>query len=98
MFGSRSEYKGGMVSDSPLELTLHDEDGRRSTASVVPQRIWFGCTDRFRDTQWLVEAFDLDRHTMLTLPLTAVTFSNTAQRVPDGQPDPSPAGRVRLHG
>jgi hypothetical protein len=93
----KPEYKGGMVSDQPVELTVRDGRGHTKRCSVVPQRIWFGHTDRFRESQWLIETFNVDLHMLQTFPLTSVSFADdTDLRVPHGPGDRSAAGGLQL--
>lgn len=96
---SKREYKGGMVSDEPVELFVHDSQGHTRSCSVVPQRIWYGRTDRYRESQWLIETFNVEQHMIQTFPLTSVCFAeDTDLRVPHGPGDRSATGGLRLRG
>lgn len=90
MSSSQREYKGSMVSDHPIDLTVQDTAGAWKTSPVVPQRIWFGCTDRFRASQWLFEAYDVSLGSVRVFPLAQVRFEDTSLHVPYGPTD-SPA-------
>lgn len=83
-----SEYKGGMLSDRPIDLTITDSRGFDQTRSVVPQRIWFGHTARYKVEQWLFEAYDVSLDRIRVFPLTDLDFGHTWHRVPHGSGHP----------
>jgi hypothetical protein len=36
--------------------------GRRAVLRIIPHSFWFGCTDVYPENQWLMRAFETDKH------------------------------------
>ncbi|MCG8150641.1 hypothetical protein GUY44_09130 [Pimelobacter simplex] len=91
---SEERYKGAMVYDEPLTILFTDSTGVNRERSVIPQRVWFGCTEWYPQEQWLLDAYDTERHVVRSFSLAAIHGfeGHTDLRVPHGSADHCAAG------
>lgn len=82
-----------------VELVYVDSKGLRICRRVVPDRIWFGRTDWVPEPQWLLDAYDPERHVTRSYPMSRVEVHsvNNVAGVSNGPADSSSAGRVPVH-
>ncbi len=93
-------YTRAVADDQVLIFVYTDHRGSRSTRRVLPDRIWFGRTDWYDEPQWLMDAYDVDRHALRSFALRQIQHmgSDTGMRVPNGPADQSSPGRVQVRG
>lgn len=72
---------GGRV----LRVLYTNGTGHRSSRRIVPDRLWYGSTERHRSPQWLLEAYDVDQDVSLTVPIASV--AEFGDDTPEGVPD-----------
>ena len=58
-----------------LRFTYTNYRGEVAERRIHPQRIYFGNTPWHPDTQWLMEAYDLDRKEMRDFALRDMVFA-----------------------
>lgn len=89
MLHKKPEYKGSVPLDEPLTITFTDSTGVERERCVIPQRVWFGSTEWHPDAQWLLDAYDMDRHAVRSFELARVRGfdSHTVARVLDRSAD-----------
>jgi predicted DNA-binding transcriptional regulator YafY len=84
--------------DQVVVLFYVDERGETCTRRVLPERIWFGCTDWHREPQWLLDAFDVDRRAVRSFAMQRIEQMrpDTTDRVHDGPAVACSAGRAEV--
>jgi predicted DNA-binding transcriptional regulator YafY len=65
-------YTDGVAKDQVVQIVFTDSRGQRSARRIMPDRIWFGCTDWIREPQWLLDAYDLDRGTLRSYAMRSI--------------------------
>lgn len=64
-----------MSDKSLVQFEYVNHKGERAVRRVRPMRIWFGSTAWHPESQWLLEAFDLDRMATRDFSIAAIQFA-----------------------
>ena len=75
-----------MATEQIVELVYINSQGLRTRRRVIPDRIWFGHTDWVRTPQWLLDAYDPERGSTRSYPMSQVEVHSVDNRsgVSDG--------------
>lgn len=62
----------GFVPEQVMHVVYTNWRGETSDRVVIPQRVWFGCTEWHPQKQWLLDVFDLDRRAERSLAMSEI--------------------------
>ena len=67
----------------PEQVTIRYRNYKGETAwrRIVPQRIWFGSTRWHPESQWIMEAIDLDKNSLRSFALRDVLEFDSSDRI-----------------
>lgn len=94
MKSKEERYKEAMITDAPVTIFFTDSSGVNRERSVIPQRVWYGCTEWYPKEQWLLDAYDTERHVVRSFSLATIKGfdGHTGERVPHRSADHRAAG------
>jgi len=82
---SRLGYTHQVAEEQVVAFQYTNHSGLAGMRRVVPERIWFGSTDWYREPQWLLEGYDCDRQATRCFAMRDISnfAPDTESRVPD---------------
>lgn len=62
------------MDSKPLKILYTNFKGKTSVRNIIPQEIYFGTTEWYKDEQWLLDAIDVDKGAIRTFAVNNIDF------------------------
>lgn len=57
------------MTNTKVNIDYTNYRGERGIRTIVPERIWFGSTDYHKSSQWLLDAYDVEKDASRTFAM-----------------------------